>query len=112
MALRMVYEKTMGLVAAQYGKALGAQLSQYGEWRFFGDSLGAWERSKVEVVGGRKINMADVPSSRMVAGEDDALGIYFTSNYLYHSLGGEQMADVRFWRHGERALGWRSLNWL
>ncbi|KAL9180984.1 hypothetical protein ACHAXT_009789 [Thalassiosira profunda] len=30
MALRMVYEKTMGLVAAQYGKSLGAQLSQYG----------------------------------------------------------------------------------
>ena len=31
MALRMVYEKSMGVIAGQYRKALGNQLATYGE---------------------------------------------------------------------------------
>ena len=35
MALRMVYDKVMGVAAKQYQSVLGNQLAQYGEYLFF-----------------------------------------------------------------------------
>ena len=35
MALRMIYKKTMDVVAGQYGRVLGNQLSQYGEFCYY-----------------------------------------------------------------------------
>ena len=34
MALRMVYDKVMGVAAKQYQSVLGNQLAQYGEFHF------------------------------------------------------------------------------